>query len=226
METWMIVHEPEDYDEMMTNQVFNRNMLVALDMHLLKNDEFIEICLFPVNHKFEISRTKLPFYALVKPRRSPYYINNGHERSNEIYQTVYGVTQKRYTRAYNHGFDRTSLVNLFEEWFKKLEIKEGKRLMIVTYDWPRKYQYLVNWLGPLNFKDYFSYHVRDILDLAIYFNDWALTNWTDVPFRLIHIGHIFSQLKVRDSSKDTLVRAAGMAQVYKRMVDKMIGTRF
>jgi len=216
------LHTPEERGEMFNSKVINHNYLAAVDMHLIKNsDEFIEICIFPLNNKFQVSRTITPFYAVIKPRVSPYNLQGTN------FKEKFGVSETKYTKAFNVGIDRTSLMDLFEDWKEnKFNIKEGKRISVVTHDWYRKKEYLIQWLGRLNFDSLFSFQVRDIQMMALYFNDWTSFNVEENQFDDLSPGIILSKLDIRDSSTDTLVRAAGIAEAYKKFINKIAGTRY
>jgi hypothetical protein len=215
---------PEQFREMRNSAVINHNYPVALDMHLCKeNDEFFEICLYPLTNKFELCRTIPPFYATVKPRRNPRMMG----WSASEFQERLGIKKVNYEKAWDTGIDRTSLADLLEHWKEtKFGIREGKRISVVCHDWTKKKWYLEEWLGKLNFKDLFSFHVRDIQLIALFYNDWSSFNLEDIIFTNLTSHDIITKLGARDSYADTMVRAAGIAEAYKRMIDKMAGTRF
>lgn len=191
---------------------FNLQKLCAIDIITTgpdpKQNEILEICIFPLNSHYNIAETILPFNATFKPMKHWLWMN-------PEYIKEYKISKKRNEIAYSDGIDKSDLVDLFINWFdSKLKPVEGKKIMPLAYDWASKKPFLVKWLGQKNYDYYFHWQYRDILSMALFCNDFSDVHCE--PYRLskVDFRYICSSLRIETDSFDTIVRCHSIAKIY------------
>jgi hypothetical protein len=200
-------------DDILNGINFNFNRLCALDIRTA-GTEIVEICMYPINWKFELAKSILPYYCLIQPIKSPFYIKDNSE------YVEMGITEKYYLKAYNHGLLKSQAFDLLEKWCdKKIDLLPGRKIMPLTYDWGKKREILINWMGPKNFEHYFHFHVRDILPMGLFGNDFANLHYQRCPYPKVDFAYLCSQTKTEHSSTDTLLNCVAIAKVYHTMLN-------
>lgn len=197
-------HSKKDIPEEMLNSFnFNDNRLVAIDIRTM-GTHIHEICMYPLNNKFELAKSVIPFYSYFIPT---------------IKMEESGYTLTEYAKACSSGISRSTGFEIFERWCKhKLKLFDGRKIMPLTYDWAAKRPFFIDWMGPINFNNYFHFQVRDILSMALFGNDFANMQYERCPYPKVDMPYIFSQTKTNFNRKDTLVNAVGIAKVYRWML--------
>jgi hypothetical protein len=209
------IHELEVFTESERDQsnfeflnatIFNYHRLAAIDIITIpKTKEILEICIYPLNAKYERAKSIIPFNVTMKPRLHPSLVR--------LVGT--GISRAKYESAFNSGLMPSKAAELFISWYEKKVVKvENKKILPVTYDWASKKPFLQEWLGPKNFDHYFHFQIRDILPLTLFCNDWADKNVEQVPFPKVDFAYICSQSKVEHNRNDTLINCAAITKVY------------
>ncbi len=190
----------------------NLNKLCAIDLLTTGPNPTIhdmtEITIYPMNSKFQLARSIMPFNGLVQPQKYWRWMSN-----EEIKE--YKINRKINEAGWYSGINRTHLRELFEEWFeKKLAPVENKKIIPLAYNWPEKRAFLVEWLGINTFNHYFHYQHRDILSIALFCNDFTDTH--SQPYRMAKVDfqYICSSLRVEYDRFDTILRTKAIAEIY------------
>jgi hypothetical protein len=176
--------------------------------------EIIEICIMPLQKDIKQDKDFLPFYCNIRPSK----ISN-------ITDELQRKKKKKIVDALNHGIDPFKAMDLFEQWFEKLNLPEGKNIQPLSYDWASKLPFIMDWLtGPKNYYHYFSTFYRDILANANYLNDYCYFHILNQPFPKQDFMYLASQLKVdADRSRDSINYCVYLAQMHREMLrDSMV----
>jgi hypothetical protein len=123
----------------------NHNLFAAVSIRTngldFKLNEIINICILVLDSTFQPSKEIKPFWTSLQPRRPRSY-----DAEN------LGVSKEEYFKILAESLDADTMADLFEEWWERLELRRGKKIEPVAYDWPRIEPFLENWLGHLHMK--------------------------------------------------------------------------
>lgn len=144
----------------------NGDILCAIDTETTGldplNNEIWDLCILPIDDKLNIHKGFKPFQAMMKPERPELFERN---------QTMRGITK---SEIVNQGHDKYKVLDFFEDWFKKLNLPQGKKIVPLAHNWPFDREFLIEWMGRKTFGHYFSGFYRDTMQLALFQND---RNW-------------------------------------------------
>lgn len=172
--------------------------------------DIIQICLLPINASWEIHKAILPFFMDVAPKR-PDNVNFDDLPKK--------VNRQRVFDSVTNGIEAYRAADLLQSWFDKIQFKFGKRISILAYDWNHKKQFLIDWLTPTKFEEYFDYRYRDPLPVSLYCNDVYDRRVSMLPFPKVHFAYLCSQTKTEhDGTVDCLSRCKYLIELYQRML--------
>lgn len=134
-----------------------------------KQDSVVNICLAPLDWTLSTSKTILPFNAHMTMRR------------NSIDKDWVGRDKTKIIQSLKKGVDAYDVVDALEAW-KEKNIKAGKRIVPLCYDWPFIKPFLVDWMGPQTVEYLFQPKVRDLIVIANYLNDRADIRLVGLPY--------------------------------------------
>ncbi len=177
-----------------------------------KKNEIIQICAFPLNNQFELSREILPFYSDILPIRSRQHVNSKYIRND------------RYNELLNSNADMPQVVaTLFDNWMlNKIKLDEDKKLLPVVYNWAWSRPFIKNWLGQLNFDSYFSDKYRDILSIVLFINDYNDRLNRDIPYLKTTLVTLSKTLHVEYKRHDeTILQCKSISEVYNGVMRNM-----
>jgi len=194
----------------------NHNLLCIVTAFLTgpnhREHDILQICVCPVNKSFAPHPHMLPFIATLKPRRGDYDLKYlGHSKTqipvlNEI------------------GQDPDFITDRFVEWFDRVIPREGKKLMVLAYDWPLIRSFLIDWMTFPTFDYCFDYRYRDVISASVYLNDRAWWHDELYPFPKHHLTYMTNICKIPYKTTDDIcLEAIAIGKLYKRMMNTFTG---
>lgn len=195
----------------------NGDLLCAIDVRTSGPDpqehDILDICILPLTSNLTFSRVYLPYMMQIKPR----YVEFVDKRHTSR------TCKEPLSHYINQGLSYYQSATLFDEWFDRFQLKEGKRIQPLVYD-TRILPFIREWLGPNNFADRFSEKVRSVESVALFINDKAAFKATPYPLPKTTLSYLCNKLSVeRDNLKDTLDTAKVLGLVYKEMMKLYVG---
>jgi DNA polymerase III alpha subunit (gram-positive type) len=122
-----------------------------------------------------------------------------------------------------NGVPLTTATELFENWFKQLQLPERKKIMPLAHNLPFDKAWFIEWLGEHTYNHYFDYHGRDTVCAALFLNDRANFACEKPPFPKVNLQYLASQLAIVNEHKhDALHDALTCARIYKKMLGRFI----
>ena len=194
----------------------NSNILCVVDMVTTGPkagyDNLLEICVYPLNSDLKQYKKILPFTMILSPKRPE---NIDLERLDK-----YMLNRHRLYEMVQKGTDAYVAADRFDSWFEKIRLREGKKLSILSYDWPNKKSFLEDWLGELTYQRYFDYRYRDLLPVSLFCNDCAEFKVEQIPYPKQNLAHLMSQTHTEHEKRmnDPLLNCVAIAECYKRMI--------
>jgi DNA polymerase III epsilon subunit-like protein len=193
----------------------NNHIMVAIDLETTGLragfHEIIQIAMIPLDNNLE-PRKDLPIFdQKIRP-----------EYPNRIDDEALNVSKVQMADILNHGISADQAEVLFEYWFNKLGLAEGKRIVplgsnIAQFD----LKFIEAWLKHEAFKQYFSGHARDVMLAAAFLNDVSDFNAEQTPFnkyKLIDIARKLDVEVISGMTHDAVYDAWLSAQCYKKML--------
>lgn len=185
----------------------NGNVLCAVDVEttgvLAGWNEIIQIACVPLNQHFE-----------PHPEMRFFYLNMRPEYPDRIHKEA---VQK-------HGISKEDLANcvsqargveLFEEWYRKLNLPFGKRLVPLAHNWAFERGFLTHWLGLDGFNDHWQPHPRDTMTLCATVNDLYEWHGRKHPFGLLRLTALCERFDIKlDNAHDALADCLATAKLY------------
>lgn len=196
----------------------NNNIVCAVDVETtgLKPGyhEVCQIAILPLDSDFKPSQTAVPFYMKIAPQFP--------ERVSEEATKVHKLKTADLILT---GMDRWASVDLFERWFRGLELPEGKQIMPLGHNYAKHdMAFLCEWLGgPLNYDAFFHWHIRDTLSVALYANDKMDFKNEPFPHPKVSLEYLCSIYRItNDKPHDALQDCVTTAKVYREMLKRTL----
>jgi hypothetical protein len=124
------------------------------------------------------------------------------------------------------GLDPYIAADLFNDWFIKLRLPEGKRIMPLAHNWAFDKAFIEEWLGFENFNYHFDGRYRDTMCTALFWDDKADVETEQYPFPKVNLQYVAKCLKVpfeADSLHDAVYDCAITAACYREMLRLRVG---
>jgi DNA polymerase III epsilon subunit-like protein len=190
----------------------NGNIMCAVDVETtgldVQQHDIVEICVLPLNANLDPIQTKFPFDMLLQPGR-PQNIDPRATRTHK----------HKLVELMTSGIEQFKAADLFDEWFEKLDLPFGKKIVPLAHNWPFDHGFIQAWLGIEHFNHYFSPLYRDTMAAAQYFNDRATFHANEIPFNKVTLSYLASQLYVpHEHSHNALNDCLTTAAVYKKLM--------
>lgn len=189
----------------------NGNVLCAIDVEttgtLAGYHEIVQIACVPLDQHFE-PHPKLRFHYLNMLPDYPLRMSPEAERKHGIsIESLEGCpTQSR-------G------VEIFEEWWKGLDLPFGKKLVPLAQNWGFERGFLINFLGMDGFNDFWQFHPRDTMVLAAMVNDLYAWHGRKSPFTRVGLGPLCNRFDIKlDNAHDALADCLATAKLYAEMM--------
>ena len=166
----------------------NGDVLCAFDMVTTGKEvdrhDIVEMCCLIYDYEIKPNPNILPFHVQFKASR---FNGNMHETN---------LPSTRICDATLKGFDKSDLADYFEKWFDELNLRDNKKLALLTHNWAEKYYFLVDWLGTENYKHFFDHRVRDLQASALFINDRSYLARYKIPYPKTKVTYLASQLNI------------------------------
>lgn len=149
----------------------NGDILCAVDTETTginpSTNSIWDLCVIPLDGRLNLHPVIKPFQAMMKPS-TPF--EPGALKEADLTQA----------EIINTGHDPFKVADLFEAWFEKMKLPQGKKIVPLAHNWPFDRGHLIEWLGWKTFDYYFSGDYRDTFMLASFHNDrkW----WKNDPY--------------------------------------------
>jgi len=200
-------------------QHWNGHLLCAIDTETSGLDPFfheiLQICILPLDSNIEPVRDVMPFYINLIPEY-PERAESEALKKNKLSLTHLAA----------NGFDKIMAIDMFEEWIVKLNLpctKFGtpKQLMPLGQNYSFDKPFIMNWLGPSVYNQYFNYHHHDTMVTAHYLNDRAAYHCEKVPFSKTNLSWLSHVLNVKvERAHDALSDCLSVAGCYREMLKR------
>lgn len=190
----------------------NGNLLCAVDVETTGLTagfhDVIQLAILPLDSCIKPLKTIMPFYVNMKPKR-PENVEKAAARTHRIDMANLII----------NGLDPWKAVDLFEEWFERLNLPVGKKIVPLAHNWVFDRSFVIDWLGDLSFQHFFDYHYRDSMTAALFCNDRADHHNERIPYPKVSLSYCSSELRVENiNAHDALSDCVTTAEVYRRML--------
>lgn len=202
------VERDDDFNMLHTNG----HLLCALDVETTGLEpgvnDILEIAIIPLNHKLEPYKSKKPFYMKLKPKRP--------ETAKSRAMNVSGLSL---ADCMLNGMDPYKAADLLEVWFNKLELPIRHQIMPLAHNWPFDRDFIIDWLGPLNFAHIFHGHYRDTMTISSFLNDRAFERSEPYAYSKLSLPALCNRLGVENKMEHrALYDSLATAECYKKLV--------
>lgn len=172
--------------------------------------DLIQICVLPVDYKLDPWKEFVPFYTNLQLKRPE---NISEEASMK--------SRVKASEAQLNGLDPYRGADLFEEWFEKLKLAPGKRIVPLAHNWPFDRGFIIDWLGEENFRQFFDGRYRDTMVSAAFCNDRADFMIEPYPYPKINLEYLATVMKIpHERAHDALGDCITTLEVYKQMIKR------
>lgn len=183
---------------------WNGNIACALNIKTNGEDpdlhEIIKMCCVVVSKGYKQDKTILPFHMFITSKN----------------QGSLSIAEFQYCQQY--GVEKDKLASYFFHWLEKLNLSDGKKILVLAEDWPTKRPFLIRLFGQDLFDLIFDVQYRDPLPLANFFNDKAgLQNW-DFPYPKVTLKGLNNKLEIPNVSNDLLLETIKLIECYHRLL--------
>lgn len=190
----------------------NGDMMVVVDVETSGRiagwHEILQIAVLPLDSEIEASKVHKPFYIHVAPEY-PERVEPGAVRVN-------GLSAEWLE---SHGVAQDRSVDLFEEWFKALDLPFGKRLCPIAHNWAFEKGFLTNWMGLEGFDSIFHPHSRDTQRVASFLNDAAGYHGLKIPFGSVSQHSLCGKFGIGNANEhDALADCLACAKLYRALI--------
>lgn len=191
----------------------NGNLLCAIDTETtgldFRRHDIIQLAILPLDACIKPLQTVRPFVIEMIPKNMD-AIEPGARKTHRIDMA----------QLILRAIDPWKAVDHFEDWFTKLNLPLGKKIMPLAHNWLFDRNFIESWLGgPLSFDNFFHFHFRDSMTAALFMNDRADQKMDPVPYPKVSLKYCCSQLSVRNErAHDALQDCVATAEVYRNML--------
>jgi DNA polymerase III epsilon subunit-like protein len=180
----------------------NGNLLCAVDVETtglnFRLHDVIQISILPLDSQIKPPQTEFPFEVNMQPKRP-----------ENIEWKAATVTTIRMVDLIQSAIDPWTAVDLFEEWFYRLNLPVGKKIMPLAHNWPFDRMFIEEWLGgPKNYEAFFHHHYRDSMAAALYLNDRAEQHVDHIPVPKVNLEYCCTVFGIKNQKVTTLFRIA------------------
>lgn len=194
----------------------NHNLLCSLGFFLTGPKpgfhDILEFSILPVNHLLQFDKKIYPNRTMTLQPKNP-------ENIGQDSYDHHRVPKGKVANAMLYGMDPHNAVIVMEKWFDSLKLPAYKKIIPLTYNWPQKREFLVDWLGRETFNYIFHpYEYRDTMSACSFLNDVADKKGNDVPYPDIAQQRISTYSKNEWLGYEALQTAVNNIFVYRSLV--------
>lgn len=174
-----------------------------------RHHDLIQVCILPLDSSVKPYKGIVPFYVEMLPKRP----------DNIDYKEI-NIPKLDFFKLMQNAHPADRMADLFDEWYAKLQLKPGKKLIPVCYQWGPLYSFLEDWLGYKHLEHYFSNEVRDVSTICMYENDRADNQIEQVPYpKHESLSNLCWRHNINNKrSTDPMNDCAALAELYKRLL--------
>ena len=193
------------------------NLLCAIDTETTGLDprrhDIIQIAILPLNDQIQPDKRFMPFNIHIKP-----------SRPENIEAKAMQVNKINLAHLMLHGMDSFQAADLLDEWFEKLRLPLGRKIVPLGQNYAFDREFMREWLGHLNYDHLFHYHYKDTMIAAQYINDRAEIHGNYPPFSKGSLGRIAGVLEIEyQNAHDALADCVIVSECYRRMMRMYLG---
>jgi DNA polymerase III epsilon subunit-like protein len=208
-----------------TQQHMNGNVVIAMDTETTGltagHNEMIQFAAVVLDSNFNPRADINPFVIELQPR----YPENLDETLRDKPSYI-----ERIHHATIHGIDQDKAVDMFADWYANIGIQLNSygnpcKAIPLGQNYQFDLGFIKHWLGGIrNYEQYFDYHYRDTMCLALGLNDRAALKNERIPFPKVSLQYLSTTLGVVNRAPHTaLGDAVCTAEVYKKLVAYNVG---
>jgi DNA polymerase III epsilon subunit-like protein len=190
----------------------NNNILAAVDVETTGVEfgwhEILQVAILPLDTNCEPDRDLGFFYMNVAPKHPS---RQGLDARNK------------------HGLDAAKMAEecvsqeeaagMLDDWFVKLNLPLGKRLVPLAHNWAFERGFLTHWLGIELFDSIWQCHPRDTMGFGTMINDVYAWRGEPVPFHTLSLLSMCNRCGVvLDNAHDALADCLATADLYKTII--------
>ena len=188
------------------------NLLCSIDVETTGLDESIheiwEISIIPVNFNLEVDKTR-PIFDLIM---CPEDLDSDKLKLSKV--------NREYIEE--HGVDHETGCDLFLKWFKKLGLKEQRRIVPLAHNWKFDSKFIQKWLGRDTYDLLIDGRHRDTLSLAIGINDAHELAGLGIPFPKLNLTFLCHILNIPlTRAHRALEDASATIELYRKLVRRV-----
>ncbi len=188
------------------------NLMCAVDVEttglVAGYNDIWQVCVLPLTSDCTPAKDCMPFYMNMKVR----YPDHIEPKAIKLSKTKFAISQQS-------AIDPWSCADLFDEWFQKLKLPFGKKIVPLAQNWPFDRAFIQEWLGIETFDQFFSPHYRDTMAAAIFLTDIADLKQEPQFFMKFNLGTLCARLGVTNQcAHDALQDCLATAEVYHRLL--------
>ncbi len=190
----------------------NGNPIAAIDYETLGRragyHDIVQMAIVPLNSDLRPLEGVRPFYTNIKPLHP--------ERAEPQACRVHGIS---INELMLNAPERDRVQDLLMEWFERLELPFGKKLVPLAHNWGFEKSFTDAWLGPDLASDLFMGTARDSMLTAGYINDRAAWQGKAPPFPGLGLTSMAFKLGiVNEKAHDAYHDCITEAEVYRCLV--------
>jgi len=199
----------------------NSNLLCAIDCETTGLDaeehKMWQLCIMPLDSNLEPSR-QFPFLNLLMKVDTSVI---------DFDIRVFSDNKRRIAEAQQVGFSQSEGAIQFLDWFERLKLIPGKKIVPLGHNVKFDIGFLTQWLGQDAYQACFDYHIHDTFCSVAYINMQASFRNEPVPFPKWQLSGLAHRLGISsEGAHDALIDCQITAQVYKRLMNYSQGLVF
>lgn len=173
------------------------------------HNDLIQLCILPLDGDLNPLESIRPFYVNMKPK-CPGNIDRRAATVNNI----------KMTQLIKTGLEPWAAVDLFEEWFKNINLPVYKKIQPLAHNWPFDREFVREWVGgPKNYEHFFSPRYRDTLPVSLFMNDRADLHGYRIPNPKNNLGYLCGIYDIKNKNvHDALGDCLATAELYKALL--------
>lgn len=210
----------------------NGNILAAIDVETTGADlevhEIVELAIIPLNIDYSPSSTFRIFHTLIEPENK-HDIDIEASRKVPVLKQYYSdkllKSKEKYAQIVNDGLPPRVASEFIVEWFERLGLEPGKRIIPIGCNYTFDRGMLQKLLGHRTYEYIFSDLYRDVQIIANYLNDLAFhSNSPNYPFQKVNLQYLCSTLNItRNGTAHTALDDAYVtAQIYSALMNRSL----
>ncbi len=190
----------------------NGSPIAAIDYETLGRragyHDIVQMAVVVLNSDLRPLENCRPFYTSIKPLHP--------ERVERQAMQVHGLSLDHLMM---HAPERDRVQDLLLEWFERLELPFGKKLVPLAHNWGFEKSFTDAWLGPDQASDLFMGTARDSMLTAGYINDKYAMVGEPVPFQKMSLTAMAAKFGiVNEKAHDAYHDCITESEVYRCLV--------